>query len=569
MQTEEEPKLNKRERYKARLRPMDYFAEFEDLDFDNLGEGDRFFLQDFGIFTTDFLEDEFTIRLRIAAGKLTHEQFSYIADIVSEYDLTVITTARGGLQIHGVDEENVLDVWKKFNMHGLTTWQSFGDNIRNIVSDVFDGRGIYSEIETYPIVMQMQDYIIKNPRYVGMLPRRVSIGISGNSASVTSFFSNDLYFALAKKDGVYGFNVYMGGKNTEIAQDTNIFLLETQVFDFFKAFVEAFYLHGSRFSRSKTRLFYLIEDIGLEALKSYIEKEYGEPFELGGELQLDKKLFSANEKLKDGTYSYCYQTDFARLSVDEMKEISQFASQNDVEIRIGVDQNIYLLGLKDESTPFASPKESSTIIACAGNLCPYSFWSIKNETQYIPLTKIAEHGITVGFSGCIKGCGRHRHTDIGLVGLKTNNFGDTDGGARVFIGAVHTTGQSIGRMLFTMVPLVHLHNTLEVIIKIYEQSGYKNFEEFSDAILNKYSEGFLALWVLANIQTKKALKLEPTDSGFEYEKALLQSNFSDVDFIEPIDEEFSTSVSALAKKLWTVAGEDPNYKPRINRVNFR
>ena len=569
MQTEEEPKLNKRERYKARLRPMDYFAEFEELDFDNLGEGDRFFLQDFGIFTTDFLEDEFTMRLRIPAGRVTTEQFSYIADVIEKFDLTIITTARGGLQIHGIDEENVLEIWKNFNTHGLTTWQSFGDNIRNIVSDVFDGRGMYSEIETYPVIMQMQDYIIKNPRYVGMLPRRVSMGISGNSASVTSFFANDLYFALAKKDGVYGFNVYMGGKNTEIAKDADIFLLESQVFNFFKAFVEAFYLHGSRFSRSKTRLFYLIEDIGLDVLKAHIEKEYGKAFESAGELQLEKKLFSAYEKLKDGTYSYCYQTDFARLDAKEMKDISEFASEHNVEIRIGVDQNIYLLGLKEESTPFASPKESSTIVACAGSLCPYSFWSIKNETQYLPLTKIAEHGITVGFSGCIKGCGRHRHTDIGLVGLKTNNFGDTDGGARVFIGAVHTTGQSIGRMLFSMVPLVHLHKTLELIIDIFEQSGYSNFEEFSDAILNKFSEGFLALWVLANLQTEKAIKLEPTDAGFEYEKALLKAKFADVDFLEPIDEEFSHSVSAMAKKLWTVEGEDPTYKPRINRVNFR
>lgn len=570
MQTQEvEPKLNKRERYKARLRPIEYFKEFEDLDFDNLAEGDRFFLQDFGIFTTDFLEDEFTMRLRVPAGRITNEQFSYIADVVEEYDLTLITTARGGLQLHDIDVDDVLQIWKKLNSHSLTTWQSFGDNIRNIVSDVFDGCGKYNKIEAYPIVMQMQDYIVKNPRYVGMLPRRVSIGISGNTASVTSFFANDLYFALAKKDGVYGFNVYMGGKNTEIAQDADIFLLETEVFDFFKAFVEAFYLHGSRFSRSKTRLFYLIEDIGLDALKVHIEKEYGKTFESAGEIQLEKKLFSQNEKLKDGTYSYCYQTDFARLNADEMKEISKFASQNNVEIRIGVDQNIYLLGLPSASTPFASPKESSTIIACAGNLCPYSFWSIKNETQYLPLSKIAEHGITVGFSGCIKGCGRHRHTDIGLVGLKTNNFGDTDGGARVFIGAVHTTGQSIGRMLFSMVPLVHLHKTLELIIDIFEQSGYSNFEEFSDAILNKFSEEFLALWVLANLTSGKNLKLEPTGSGFEYEKNLLKSSFGDVDFLEPIDEEFSHSISAMAKKLWTVAGEDPTYKPKINRVNFR
>ncbi|NPA60186.1 MAG: nitrite/sulfite reductase, partial [Epsilonproteobacteria bacterium] len=506
MQKEDlDSKLNKRERYKARLKPYDYFAEFEELDFENLGEGDRFYLQDFGIFTTDFLEDEFTMRIRVPAGRLTNEQFLHIAEVVKDYDLTIVITARAGLQLHDLEADNVLEIWKKLNSCNLTTWQSFGDNIRNIVTNVYDGRGRYNEIETYPIIMRMQDYIVQNPRYVGMLPRRVSIGVSGNRASVTSFFANDLYFALAKKDGVYGFNVYMGGKNTEIAQDADIFLLKDEVFDFFKAFVEAFYLHGSRYSRSKTRLFYMIEEKGMDTLKELIQKEYKKPFVGAGELQLEKVTFSKNELLKDGTYSFCYQTDFARLNADEMKEIAEFATKENLEIRLGIDQNIYLFGLKEPSTPFKAPKKSSTIITCAGNLCPYAVWSIKNETQYLPLDKISEHGITIGFSGCAKGCGRHRHTDIGLIGLKTNNFGDTEGGARIFIGAVHTDGLSIGRMLFSMVPLVHLQETLELIIKLYELSGYNNFEEFSLNILNRFSEGFLALWILANFQTKQAI----------------------------------------------------------------
>jgi len=570
MQKEDlDSKLNKRERYKARLKPYDYFAEFEELDFENLGEGDRFYLQDFGIFNTDFLEDEFTMRIRIPGGRVTNEQFIHISEVVNDYDLTIVVTARAGLQLHGLEADNVLEIWKKLNSCGLTTWQSFGDNIRNIVTNVYDGRGRYNEIETYPIVMAMQEYIVQNPRYVGMLPRRVSIGVSGNRASVTSFFANDLYFALAKKDGVYGFNVYMGGKNTEIAQNANIFLLRDEVFEFFKAFVEAFYLHGSRYSRSKTRLFYMIEEKGMDTLKELIQREYKKPFNSAGELQLEKVTFSQNELLKDGTYSFCYQTDFARLNAKEMREIANFATKENLEIRLGIDQNIYLFGLKKPSAPFKAPKKSSTIITCAGNLCPYAVWSIKNETKYLPLDKISEHGITIGFSGCAKGCGRHRHTDIGLIGLKTNNFGDTDSGARVFIGAVHTDGLSIGRMLFSMVPLVHLQETLELIIKLYELSEYENFEEFSLNILNKFSEGFLALWILANFQTKKTIKLETLDAGFEYEKSLLKKYFNDVDFIENFEEDFTKSISALSKKLWTIEGEDPIYKPKINRVNFR
>jgi len=51
-----EEKLNKRERYKAQLKPIDYYNnDFDTLDIDSLNEGDRYYLQDFGIFNTYFL----------------------------------------------------------------------------------------------------------------------------------------------------------------------------------------------------------------------------------------------------------------------------------------------------------------------------------------------------------------------------------------------------------------------------------------------------------------------------------------------------------------------------------
>ncbi len=569
MEKDLEKKLNKRETYKARLKPYDYFQEFETLDFDSLGEGDRYYLQDFGIFTTDFLEGEFTVRLRNAGGRLSAEQFAYIADIVKEYDLTLVITARAGFQLHDVESDNLLEIWKKLNQNGLTTWQSFGDNIRNIVADVYDGVGKYAEIEVYPLIQKMQKYILKNPKYVGMLPRRVSVGISGNSANVNSFFANDLYFALAKKDGIYGFNVYMGGKNTEIAKDADIFLNQEDVFDFFTAFVETFYQHGSRFSRSKTRLFYMIEDIGIEGLKELIQTQYKKEFETAGSLELEHIDFQEFEELKDGTYAFCYQSDFGRLQADEMHQISNFALEKNAQIRIGIDQNIYLIGLTNKEIPFGSAALSSTVVACAGNLCPYAVWSIKDEAhQYLPLEKIYKHNIKVGFSGCAKGCGRHRHTDIGLIGLKTNNFGDTDGGARIFIGAEHDTGKSVARQLFSMVPFVHLKETMTLVVELFELSGYKNFQLYAHHILNNYSEDFLALWHLMNLKISQNIALpkqSQTQTKTE-ELALLQKTFDDFTLIE---DDMKKSVSHLVKELWTVAGKDPHYKPPVHRTNFR
>ncbi len=574
--TEIDSKLNKRERYKARLRPFDYFAEFDSIDFESLGKGDRFYLQDFGIFNAEFTEEEFTIRLRLEAGRISTKQFLFLANIVQEYDLTIILTARAGVQLHDIQVEDVRTIWKKLNDNGLSSWQSFGDNIRNIVTDVFDGRGKSSKIEVYPIVQKMKDFILKNPRYVGMLPRRVSIGISGNSTSVSSFFANDIYFALAKKDDIYGFNVYMGGKNTDVAKSANIFLHENEVFDFFKAFVEAFYLHGSRYSRSKTRLKYLIEDIGMDGLKKHIQTQYNKEFRSEGSLSLEKTEFEQYETLTDGSYSFCYHTDFSRLDVKEIREIAAFSVKNGAEIRVGIDQNIYLLGLKEKNAPFYSLKQSSTVVACAGSLCPYAVWSIKDETSYIPLDAIEKHQIQIGFSGCAKGCGRHHHSDIGLIGLKTNNFGDTDGGARVFIGAQHSFGLSAGRMLFSMIPFVHLKYTLSLIISIYEKSSYSNFEEYSKDILNRYSTGFLSLWYLANLETKQALEIKPStratiDSheSFEFEKRYLLDTFSNLESLKNIDDSFTKTISKLVKKLWTIEGKDQTYKPPIKRVNFR
>jgi ferredoxin-nitrite reductase len=569
MEKNVQKKLNKRETYKARLRPYDYFAEFDSIDFDSLGEGDRYYLQDFGIFTTDFLEGEFTLRLRNAGGRLTAEQFAYIADIVEEYDLTLVITARAGFQLHDVESDNILEIWHKLNQNGLTTWQSFGDNVRNIVSDVYDGVGKYAQIEVYPLIQKMQDYILKNPKYVGMLPRRVSIGISGNSANVNSFFANDLYFALAKKENTYGFNVYMGGKNTEIAKDADIFLAQEDLFDFFTAFVETFYQHGSRFSRSKTRLFYMIEDIGIKGLKELIQTQYKKEFETAGTLELEHIDFQEFEELNDGTYAFCYQSDFGRLKADEMRQISNFALAQNAHIRIGIDQNIYIIGLKNKEIPFNSAALSSTVVACAGNLCPYAVWSIKDEAhQYLPLEKIYKHRIKVGFSGCAKGCGRHRHTDIGLIGLKTNNFGDTDGGARIFIGAEHDTGKSVARQLFSMVPFVHLKETMSLIVELFELSGYQNFQLYAHHILNNYSEDFLALWHLMNLKTSQTIALpkQTQTQRQEDELALLKKTFNDFRLLE---DDMKKTVSHLVKELWTVAGKDPHYKPPIERTNFR
>lgn len=570
-----EKKLNKRERHKAALSPFEYYPQLETLDFESISEGDGFYLQDFGIFNTPIEEEAYTLRLRITAGRITTAQLRAIAEIAKRNDLEIILTARAGMQLHGLYSENVLKIFKQINELGISTWQTFGDNVRNIVTDVYDGRGSASIIETYPLIMQMQEYFLKIPHLVGMLPRRISTGISGCSANVTSFFANDIYFALAKREGIFGFNVYMGGKNTEIARSADIFLLSDEVVSFFKAFIEAFNKHGLRFTRNRTRLFHLFEEIGMETFIEYIAHEYRQSWQNAGDLVLEKPLFSRYQLLHDGSYSFCYESNFGRICSEELIAIADFAEMHAAEVRLSTDHNLYILGLPEPSAPFEQLKKSQTVVVCAGShYCPYSFWNIKDDAQLLPLEKIAEHRIQIGISGCAKGCGRHQHCDIGLIGLRTNQFGNTDKGARIYIGAEHSSGASVGRELFEMVPIEHIRSVIDLIISEYEQSKADTFESFSENILNRYSVEFIALWLLAKIQSGSKMLLCEIDmlenivveKIFTAEKELLIRSFPQVAFTALIDTDFNDAIRHMSKKLWSVGVSDQEIAPQIKKL---
>lgn len=545
--------LNIREKYKAATKPIDYYKELDSLYLDSLGEGDRFFLQDFGIYNNELNDDEFMLRLRFIGGRISTEDLKHIARVVKQNDLYIIITARAGLQLHGLDEDNVLAVYNELKSLNINTWQSFGDNVRNITTDIFDGRAKENIIDVYPYIKQMTDFILKNPQYVGLLPRRISTGISGSSANGASFYASDLYFALAKKDDIYGFNVLLGGKNTEIAQDANIFLEKEDVLDFFKALIEAFNKHGLRFERERTRLFHLLEDIGIEKFKEYIQDEYQKPWQEKGKMLLEKRVFDEFEELKDGTFAFCYRSSFARIEGDEIVKIATLANENNYEIRIGTDQQIYILGLEEAKIDLTHDNDNRTVLACAGSeFCPYSYWNIKDETQYLPLEKIQEHRLLIGFSGCLRGCAKHEHADIGLVGLRSNAYGVIQKTARIYVGALYTFGEATARIVFAAVPVESLKDVLNIIIKEFEHSVYDDFEEFSKNILNKFSAEFLSLWFLAKYESKKDIYLELSS-----EKELLETHFKDSEFMCLIKESYAPAIEFLSLKLWK---KDDAYK---------
>ncbi len=540
-------KLNKTERIKKNLAPYDFYTMIGQIDLHALNEEERFYLKNYGIYNIKLEPERFMIRLRIAGGRIERERLRFVANIARSYNAELLLTARAQLEIHALNAANVLEVWQLLHDAGFTTLQTLTDNFRNIVCDPYDGEDIDAKVEVYPLIEKMQSYFLGQPEWMGMIPRKFNTAICGTASTHTHFFGNDLYFALASKGNRWGFNLYLGGKNAEAAQDADIFVEPKRVPELFLAVAKAYRHYGLRGTRSKTRLYHLIADIGMAAFVAHIREFYPYTLEKRGETAIQKAKVTAYRELKNGRYGYCVQSEFGKIDTASLLQIITYADEADLEIRVGVDQNLYLLGLAEPTMPFGKTLGASHVTACAGSsYCALSLWDIKSDTRYLPLALIEKYQVQIGFSGCLKGCGRHHHADIGLVGLRTNTYGETRKAARVFLGGEYSSGGRVARLIFPVVPIEELRQVLSVVIDSFVQSGLDDFEQFSREYLNPLSTDFLLLWFLAKLSFGFDIPLQKLPERALYSLLRQVEGFPDIDE----DEKYSRTISTLMHRLW-------------------
>jgi ferredoxin-nitrite reductase len=538
---------NKIERLKRELCPADFKEKIMQLNLEQLTEADRFYLKNYGIYTSKLMPERFMLRIRVAGGRLALKLLKTLYWIMLSEGVQIVLTSRAQIELHGLDAANVLQVWRKLSMAGMTTLQTLTDNCRNIVTDPYDGIVQENLVETYPLILEMQALFLERAEWMGMLPRKFNTAISGTTAHFTHFYSNDLYFSPAKRGESIGFNLYLGGKNSAVAQAADLFVLPSEVPSMFLAVLQVYSQYGSRQTRSKTRLFHLIEAIGMKAFKEKLLTQYGKTVQCGGESLSQKIPVPSSVRLKDGTYGQRVESFFGRVDRDRVKMLIEVAEAEQLEVRIGVDQNFYLLGLESPEKRFETVQGAGQVTACAGSrYCALSLWNIKEETVFLPLEKLQTYQIQVGFSGCLKGCGRHHHCDIGLVGLRTNSYGPTQKAARIFLGGQYSSGGMPARLIFSSVPLKHLRGLLEVVIASFEMSGEDDFERFTAHYLNRHSTFFVTMWFLAQLYLAHPPKLTVCSEAELYQTLLLCEDFPA--FEE--DEHYFKSIKVMMHALW-------------------
>jgi ferredoxin-nitrite reductase len=241
------------------------------------------------------------LRVRVPVGQLSNTQAIRIGEVAKEYgnDYIDITT-RMQIELRYLQIADIAKVLQALKEVGISTFQTGADNPRNIVTDPLDGIAYDNIIQTKPIVDKLQALTIENPEWISALPRKFNTGILGSLSNTCNIFGHDCCLVLANSNGEFGFNVYLGARVGVQSKDADLFVNVEEVPAFYMALLEVFKTYGYRDNRNKNRLFFLLQDVGVEAFVEAIKKESGMDFAPAGQtlVQSQNIALGANRVLQ-------------------------------------------------------------------------------------------------------------------------------------------------------------------------------------------------------------------------------------------------------------------------------
>ncbi|TAD91302.1 MAG: ferredoxin--nitrite reductase [Oscillatoriales cyanobacterium] len=484
-----EPKasLNKFEKLKAEKDGLALKAELEDfakIGWEAMDATDREHrLKWLGIFFRPVTPGKFMMRLRLPNGIITSSQTRTMAEIVQRYgdDGSADITTRQNLQLRGILIEDLPDIFHRLKEVGLTSVQSGMDNVRNITGSPVAGLDADELIDTRELAYQVQDMITNcgegNPEFSN-LPRKFNIAIAGCRDNSVHAEINDIAFVPAYQDGNIGFNVLVGGffsaKRCEAAIPLNAWASPSDVVDLCKAILSVYRDRGPRANRQKSRLMWLIDELGIEQFRAQVEQELGRtllPAAAKDEIIWDKRDHIGIYDQKQSGLKYVgLHVPVGRLAAADLFDLARIADvYGSGELRLTVEENVIIPNVP-ESRIESLVKEpllerfsidpaplTRALVSCTGaKFCNFAL--IETKSRAVAMIKELEAELSVPkpvrihWTGCPNSCGQPQVADIGLMGTKVRKNGKTLEGVDIYMGGTVGKDAHLGSCVQKSIP---------------------------------------------------------------------------------------------------------------------
>ena len=497
-------KLSEQEKFKRELHPFDGYERLKAQAANNEypKPPDNFRWRFFGLFYVAPNQNSYMCRLRMPNGILAHWQFAGVADLAERYGGGYAhVTTRANLQVREIEAKNAIATIEAVQDLGLCSRGSGADNIRNVTGSPTAGIDPQELIDTRPYAREWHFHIL-NERALYGLPRKFNVGFDGGGIIPVLEDTNDIGFqAVEVKEGCevapgVWFRLMIGGitGHRDFARETGVVVKPADATKVADAIVRVFIDHGDRTDRTKARLKYVIDRLGLDKVLGLVEEKLGRKLDrvVGNAFaprpRFDRAAHIGVHAQKQPDRNWIgVVLPVGKMTTGQIRGLAQIARDlGDGDIRLTVWQNLIISGVRSESVKATQARiealglSTSTnsiragLVACTGNVgCKFAGSDTKRHAEEIARwceSRVALDGpVNIHLTGCHHSCAQHYIGDIGLLACKvqTSEDGDAVEGYHIHVGGGFGPDATIAPEIYHDVKAEDAPKTVERMLKAY------------------------------------------------------------------------------------------------------
>ena len=477
-------------------------------------------------------------RIKIPAGGLNADQLETLAELAEEYsDGIAHVTTRQDFQLHYVHIEDTPSIMRRLAAASITTREACGNSVRNVTACPYAGVCPDELFDVTPYARALSKFLLGHPdcQNFGRKFKPSFSGCGQHACGLASMHDLGLIAAQRTENGEQkiGFELYVGGGLGAVPYQAKLFdsfVPPEELLPLAQAIARVFAKYGEKKNRSRARIKFLIQDLGIEKFRELVLEErknlppdprWTEYVEsaaafkesalrpagkrpLLGSAEFQRWLETNTRPQKQQGYSVVtIALPLGDITANQLRALADIARRFTKEtLRSTVEQNIVLRWISDsdlyelwqalQAAHLADPTAETIldVVTCPGtDTCKLGISSSRGLAAELR-KGLAERNfqfdeavqnLHIKISGCFNSCGQHHVADLGFYGVSRKMAGYAVPHFQVVLGGEWGhNGGSYG-MPVMAIPSKHIPEVVTRLVDRYA-SGRKEGEAFKDFI---------------------------------------------------------------------------------------
>src|SRR5271169_2402082 len=477
-------------------------------------------------------------RIKIPGGGMNAAQLEVMAELAEEYsDGIAHVTTRQDFQLHYVQIDDTPALMRRLAAASITTREACGNSVRNVTACPYSGVCPDEKFDVTPYSKAMSKFLMGHPdtQNFGRKFKPSFSGCSQHACGLASMHDMGMIAVTQIENGKEkrGFEVLVGGGLGAVPYQAKLFdsfVSPEELLPLAQAISRVFARLGEKKNRSRARIKFLVQDLGIEKFKELVleerkilphdprwtdfvedaEKFQETPLRPGGKAPLlGSESFqrwvktNTRPQKQDGYTVVTIALPLGDITANQLRALADVARRFTKEtIRTTVEQNIVLrwvsqsdllelhkaleaAGLGDSGAgsiiDIAACPETDTCklgISSSRGLAAELRKRLGEKNFQLDDSVVKLH---IKISGCFNSCGQHHVADLGFYGVSRKMSGYAVPHFQVVLGGEwEHNGASYG------LPVIAIpsKNIPEVVSRLTDRyaANRKNGESFKDFV---------------------------------------------------------------------------------------